>query len=70
MFENLNSITISKQVQVLPKQLLVNNNQKLKFIGLNEFDFNRCDKKDIHTWCLLNGAEPVLCSDYTPVLPP
>ncbi|KAH3826284.1 hypothetical protein DPMN_128182 [Dreissena polymorpha] len=69
MFENLNSITISKRVQVLPKQLLIHNNQKLNSIGLHEFDFNRCDKKDIHTWCLLNGADPVLCADYTPVLP-
>ncbi|XP_052285449.1 uncharacterized protein LOC127881542 isoform X11 [Dreissena polymorpha] len=69
MFENLYSITIGKRVQVLPKQLLINNNQELNFIGLYEFDFNRCDKKDIHTWCLLNGADPVLCADYTPVLP-
>ncbi|XP_052285440.1 uncharacterized protein LOC127881542 isoform X6 [Dreissena polymorpha] len=69
MFENLYSITISKRVQVLPKQLLINNNQELNSIGLYEFDFNRCDKKDIHTWCLLNGADPVLCADYTPVLP-
>ncbi|KAH3870989.1 hypothetical protein DPMN_034183 [Dreissena polymorpha] len=69
MFVNLISITISKKVDVLQKPLLIHNNQKLKFIGLHEFDFNRCDKKDIHTWCLLNGADPELCADYTPVLP-
>ncbi|XP_052253557.1 uncharacterized protein LOC127859948 isoform X3 [Dreissena polymorpha] len=69
MFENLNLITISKKVEVLPNQLIINNNKKLEFIELYKFDFNRCDKKDIHTWCLLNGADPVLCADYTPVLP-
>ncbi|KAH3826237.1 hypothetical protein DPMN_128133 [Dreissena polymorpha] len=68
MFVNLNSITISKKVEVLQKPLLINNNQKLNSIGLHEFDFNS-DKKDIHTWCLLNGADPALCADYTPVLP-
>ncbi|KAH3700587.1 uncharacterized protein LOC127859947 [Dreissena polymorpha] len=69
MLVNLNSITISKKVQVLQKPLLIHNNQKLKSIGFHEFDFNRCYKKGIHTWCLLNGADPLLCADYTPVLP-
>ncbi|KAH3826250.1 hypothetical protein DPMN_128146 [Dreissena polymorpha] len=67
-FENLNSISISKKVQVLPNQLIVHNNQELSVIWLYEFDFNRFDNKNMHTWCLLNGANPVLCADYTPVL--
>ncbi|XP_052219511.1 uncharacterized protein LOC127836904 isoform X2 [Dreissena polymorpha] len=69
MLKRLNSITISKQVQVLPNQLIIHNNQELSYIGLHEFDFNRRDNKNIHTWCLLNGADPALCADYTPVLP-
>ncbi|KAH3728816.1 hypothetical protein DPMN_054778 [Dreissena polymorpha] len=69
MFENLNLITISKQVKVLPKQLLIHNIQELNSIGVHDFDFNRCDNKNIHTWCLLNGADPALCAAYTPVLP-
>ncbi|KAH3859709.1 hypothetical protein DPMN_102530 [Dreissena polymorpha] len=23
----------------------------------------------MHTWCLLNGADPVKCEDFSPVLP-
>ncbi|KAH3717156.1 hypothetical protein DPMN_059936 [Dreissena polymorpha] len=67
MFENLNSITISNDVKVLPKPLLIHN--KLTHIKLRGFDFNHVDNKAIHTWCLLNGADPVICADYTPVLP-
>ncbi|KAH3777867.1 hypothetical protein DPMN_179315 [Dreissena polymorpha] len=62
LFENLNSLTISNDVKVLPKPLLILN--KLTHIELQGFDFNSV----VHTWCLLNGANPVTCADYTPVL--
>ncbi|KAH3777880.1 hypothetical protein DPMN_179328 [Dreissena polymorpha] len=66
LFENLNSLTISNDVKVLPKPLLIHN--KLTYIELHGFDFNSVDNNAVHTWCLLNGADPVTCADYTPVL--
>ncbi|KAH3717348.1 hypothetical protein DPMN_060133 [Dreissena polymorpha] len=67
LFENLKSIAISNKVKVLPKQQLIHN--KLTLIDLRDFDFNRVDHTAIHTWCLLNGADPFQCADYTPVQP-
>ncbi|KAH3796002.1 hypothetical protein DPMN_149566 [Dreissena polymorpha] len=67
LFENLKSIEISINVKVLPKPLLVNN--KITHILLRDFDFNSLNKEAIYTCCLLNGADPIQCADYTPVLP-
>ncbi|KAH3716694.1 hypothetical protein DPMN_059420 [Dreissena polymorpha] len=67
LFENLKSIEISNKVKVLPKPLLIHN--KITKIELNDFEFNSLNNEAIYTWCLLNGADPVQCADYTPVLP-
>ncbi|KAH3717408.1 hypothetical protein DPMN_060194 [Dreissena polymorpha] len=67
MFENLNSIAISNEVNVLPIPLVIHN--KITHIGFNDFDFNCVDNKAIHAWYLLNGADPVQCAYYIPVLP-
>ncbi|KAH3718141.1 hypothetical protein DPMN_060940 [Dreissena polymorpha] len=67
LFENLKSITISNKVKVLPKPLLIHN--KISKIYFRDFDFNSLNNEAIYTWCLLNGADPAQCADYTPVLP-
>ncbi|KAH3718148.1 hypothetical protein DPMN_060947 [Dreissena polymorpha] len=67
LFENIKSIEISNNVKVLPKPLLIHN--KLTKISWNDFDFNSLNNEAIYTWCLLNGADPAQCADYTPVLP-
>ncbi|KAH3731222.1 hypothetical protein DPMN_057230 [Dreissena polymorpha] len=68
LFENLTSITISNEVEVIPKQLLIQSRQKLTSIVLYDFYFNCSNKVASDTWCLLNGADPVQCADNTPVL--
>ncbi|KAH3716698.1 hypothetical protein DPMN_059424 [Dreissena polymorpha] len=67
LFENLKSIEISNKVKVLPKPILIHN--KITDIRFHDFDFNSLNNEAIYTWCLLNGADPVQCADYTPVLP-
>ncbi|KAH3853888.1 hypothetical protein DPMN_096423 [Dreissena polymorpha] len=65
LFENLKWITISSKVKVLPKPLPMHN--KLTYIGVRGVDFNSFDNGAIHTWCLLNGADPLQSEGYTPV---
>ncbi|XP_052222394.1 uncharacterized protein LOC127838604 isoform X2 [Dreissena polymorpha] len=65
LFESLESINISKDVNLLPEQLRINT---LKRIELQDFDLTTPENSLVRTWCLLNAEDPAQCVDSPPVM--